>query len=88
MVLLGWGLGVLLGGMSLAAFWMALRALGVIQGRRGAVEFRAAFPYNPEPLKDPGKARISTADFTRHRVGRPPMRRYTIYEDGFDAHRE
>lgn len=59
-----------------------------MRGARGRVpDFRPSAQYDPDPPKDPTRARVSRADLRRVDPGRRPVRRYDLTEDGSDGAR-
>lgn len=67
-------------------YWLVVFALKSRNARRKLLlNFKVAEePHDPDPPKDPAKARISKADFKRTGL----VRRYNIHEDGADPFRK
>lgn len=79
------------GAAAVAVFWVGYAAYERFRARqiRRATEpirFEPAPEHDPEPKRQPGETRISTARLDRNRALRP-VRRYDLGEDGADPFR-
>lgn len=80
------------GAGAVAAIWLAYTGYDELQARRKArrvslPSFELAPEHDPEPKRQPGETRVSTAKLDRNPNLRR-LRRYSLEEDGANPFRE